>query len=404
MAFLLIILDGLGDLPLTGKKTPLMSAKKTFLNKITRKSNTGLFFSVDYWIEPGSDTAHLSIFGYEPKNYYQGRGVYEVLGTGLEIKQGDICFRINSATLKNNLIIDRRAGRNSKYLKEIFEELNGIKIKGVKFILKHTSEHRGILILRGKGLSSKITDLDPHRTNVELPKIKSLDKSKQARFTAQILNKFIEIMKKKLNESEYNKLRIKEDILPANILLFRGAGQYKPVKPLDLKAACIAGGTLYKGIARFVGMDLINVLGATGTKDTNLENKIDKVIEINKQNNYDLIFFHIKATDNFSHDKNFKGKKKFIEKIDKIVFKKLYNHINEFNGIIITGDHSTPVYKGEHSSDPVPILLYSKYNRVDDVKEFDEINCAKGGLGIIKGKDINKIIKNRLLKQKKFGE
>lgn len=400
---LLLIMDGLGDVnssELYGR-TPLQDESLDYFKWLSKSGETGLMTTIDYGVVPGSDVAHLAILGYDPKKWYLGRGVYEALGAGIELKKGDIAFRVNVATLKNNKIVDRRAGRNDYGLKELFSLIDGIKIEDTEIILKHTVEHRGVLVLRGKNLSPFVSENDPHK-EVKPKEIKPLKKDKSSEKTAKILNELLKKIEKLWGNHPINIERKKKGIPEANYLLIRGAGTLskKPIsfeKKFGLKACCIAGGALYKGIAKFLGFDIINVPGATGDKNTNLDNKISYAIRATKD--YDFIFLHIKATDSFGHDGKCKEKLEFLKKVNDTLKKhKIHLH---FDLIIITGDHSTPCIKKAHSSDPVPILIYG-INTRKDKGLFNEIDAALGTYRI-KGLDLMNIILDKINKKEKYG-
>jgi 2,3-bisphosphoglycerate-independent phosphoglycerate mutase len=169
-----------------------------------------------------------------------------------------------------------------------------------------------------------------------------------------------------------------------------------------ISAACVAGGALYKGVAKYVGMDIINAKGATGDAKTDLKAKAKAAIEACKS--HDFVFLHVKAVDSFSHDGNFKAKVKMLEKIDKELVGELRKAADK-NGIyvIITGDHSTPCIRKAHSGHEVPIVIYGKNERKDSVKKFDEMSCMAGGMGHLKGSDLMKIMLNLIEKGKMYG-
>jgi len=388
MKILLTILDGLGDRPISelGNKTPLESAETPNLDWLAKNGACGLIspYLFPGEKEPTSEGAHVALFGY--KEYFLGRGPYGAAGVGIEMEKGDVAFRINFGTVNDYLeIVDRRAGRINE-TEDLSEALSGKEIDGVKFLLKSSFGHRGILVLEALDsaehkLSAKISDGDPHQTEIRVNQIIVKDDSEEAKFTAQVLNKFLAEAHQILKEHSLNKERIRSGLLPANYLLVRGAGEMKKVpsfkEKYDLKAAYIAGGTLYKGIARILGMEEITIQGATGQADTNLEGKIsgaEKGLE-----KYDFIFLHIKATDTFSHDGDFLNKKKFIEKIDKS-FKPLLKLKNTL--IVVTGDHSTCSELKDHCKEPIPVLFYG--GEKDGVSQFCERQCQKGSLGKIR--------------------
>ncbi|MEK6972790.1 MAG: 2,3-bisphosphoglycerate-independent phosphoglycerate mutase [archaeon] len=384
---LLVILDGVGDRPspVLGNKTPLEAAKTPNMDILAKNSACGLMNSVGKGVIPESDNAHLSIFGYPLDKYYTGRGPLEAAGLEMKMKPEDVAFRVNFATVDSSgLITDRRAGR-IKSVKLFVEKLNGIEIDGIRFILKAGTSHRACLIMRGKGLCSNISSNDPHKTAVKPFEIKAENKDKEAIFTATILNKFLIMASKILDESSLNKKREKEGKPKANYLLLRGAGTYKKIPSFKerygLRACCIAGGGLYKGVAKSVGMKVLNVKGATGTLETDLGAKINAAIKALKK--YDFVFAHIKGADILGHDGKCIEKKKFIEKIDNS-FKKIINLKNTV--IAITGDHSTPCTLKDHSADPTPLLIFGGIK--DKVNHFSERDCLNGSIGMILGLDL----------------
>jgi len=380
---LFIILDGLGDRPIKkfGNKTPLEEAETPNFDFLAKNGICGLVQPLYLKKFPTSKEGHLGLFGYNLKKWNIKRGVFEVIGMGMRLKKDDIAFRGNFATVdKNFKIVDRRAGRIQNTL-PLIRTLNGMKIKKVKFLLTQGVSHRLGLIMRGRNLSEKISDGDLYKTNIHPPKIKPLNKSYQAKFTANVLNEFLKISHQILKDHPFNKKRIKKGLLPANYILLREGGKLRKIPSFQekwgMKACCIAGGSLYKGIGKVLGMDLMSVKGATGKPNTNIEGKFQKALSCLKK--YDFVYCHIKGTDIFSHDGDAEGKKKFIEKIDKkaSLFLGLKNTI-----LIITGDHSTPCALKEHSSHPVPVLVYGIGK--DRVSQFSERECQKGKLGLVK--------------------
>jgi len=376
---LFLVIDGLGDEknPQFKNKTPLEIAQTPNLDFLAKKGISGCSLP---WVEKGklptSEDCHLALFGYPPKKSNPGRGVLEALGIDFKIKKEDLCLRGNFATVDENLmIIDRRAGRIEE-TESLISALSKIKIKGVKIFVKKSFGHRIVLILRGKGLSEKITSNDPKKIGIKVLKIKA--KEKEAKKTAQILEEFLEKARAILISHPLNKKRIKKGLLPANYLLLRGAGKFKKIESFrekyNLKAAFVAGGVLYKGIGKYLGMEEIKVKGATGMKNTNLRGKILAVKKALKK--FDFVFLHLKATDTFAEDGDFMGKKKFIEKIDQSLkpLLKLENSL-----IVITGDHPTSCLRKSHFSGKNPILIYG--NGKDKVFQFSEKACQKGKLG-----------------------
>ncbi len=370
----LMIIDGLGDRPVSSLegKTPLEAAITPNLDKWAREGACGLVSTFQFPFEgkPTSEGTHIALFGF--KESFLGRGPYEAAGCGIELKEGDLAFRVNFATVGDDLVVkDRRAGR-IKEKQILIDALSGIEIKGIKFLLKNSVEHRAALVLRGKGLSDKVGKNDPGETGVKTKEIKAI--LKEGEFTARILNKFIQRAYDILKDHPFNRGRE----FPANYLLIRGSGVYEEIKGFEdkygLRGCCVAGGSLYKGIAKTVGMELVESEKFTGRTNTDLESKFKALNKCLKK--YDFIFCHIKGTDTLGHDGDCRGKKKFIEKIDKNV--PLLSREEDVLWVI-TADHSTPCEIKDHSEDPVPILVYGAF--ADKTKEFSEKECAKGALG-----------------------
>jgi 2,3-bisphosphoglycerate-independent phosphoglycerate mutase len=387
---ILLVCDGLGDRPSVEGKTPLQAARTPNLDALSDAGINGLMDVIAPGIVPGSDTAHLALFGYDPYRYYPGRGVFEALGADMELSRGDVAFRANFATVDEQMrVIDRRAGRKGS--KELAEELNGLEIEGVRISLENTTQHRCAVVMRGEQLSKYISDVDTHRAGDVVQECKPLRAGEAERKTAAIVNAFVRRSYEILNEHPVNVERQRRGEPPANIILLRGAGSYESVPSLTerfgLTAACVAGASLYKGVAKFLGMAVIPVEGATGRADTNLRNKAEAALQALK--GHDFVFLHVKDTDNNGHDGDFEGKKRIIARVDSELVARL---MEAEAYIAVTGDHSTPVTIKRHSSDPVPVVIKGDGVRRDSVKQFDEISVASGGLSRIRGVDLMPIL------------
>ncbi len=388
-----VVMDGVGDRPLKelGNKTPLEVAKTPTFDRLAAEGQSALMDVIGPGITPGSDTAHLALFGYNPLAEYPGRGPLESFGAGLETKPGDVAFRSNFATVDDNMVVlDRRAGRTftPKEQAELQAALDGIEIDDVKVRFITTVEHRGALVLEGEGLYADISDVDPHETGKKILTVRAL--KPEAEKTAKVVNELIQVAHQRMKGLKINKERAKKGQLLANALLLRGPGRHNDIPSLPerygIKAAVIAGGALYIGTAKYVGMQHITVEGQTGTIDTNFDNIAKKTIET-IESDFNYVFVHIKAPDNASHDGDAKEKILAIERTDAMVGK-IVDAVGDEIVIAVTGDHSTPVSTGEHSCDPVPIVFWSNFIRPDSVKKFSEIDAAKGALHTIRGIDV----------------
>lgn len=381
----LLVLDGLGGLPHpeTGK-TELETAKTPNLDKLVRMSTCGLVDPVSPGITPGSAPGHLGLFGYDPTTHIIGRGVLEALGIDFDLHKTDVAARGNFCTIdeKGN-VIDRRAGRiSTEKCIELSNLLSGIKIKGVQVIVQPVKEHRFVLILRGTGLSPAVSETDPQLTGVPVRKAESL--LPQARVTADMINEFVSAARKLLVNHR-----------PANMVLLRGFSQFPEIATMkelyQLTPAAIASYPMYRGLAKLVGMNVLNTGGS-----------IEEELAILESNyaNHDFFFVHIKKTDSAGEDGDFERKVKAIEEVDFLL-----PRLTALNPevIVITGDHSTPAVLKGHSWHPVPVLLYSPSCRPDNIAHFAERTCSGGSLGRFPARELILLMMAHAGKFTKFG-
>lgn len=382
---LLLVIDGLGGLPhpKTGR-TELETAKTPNLDRLAGKGICGLIDPVGPGITPGSTPGHLALFGYDPLKFSIGRGVVEAMGIDFDLKPADIAARGNFCTVDEaGLVTDRRAGRiSTEKCAELCRLLDGLAIDGVKILVCPVREHRFIAVFRGEGLLPEVSDSDPQQVGVAPGAVAALNP--QADKMANIANEFIAQAKVALAKHH-----------PANMVLLRGFSR-RPSLPTmpevyKLKPAAIAGYPMYRGLARLVGMQVLE----TGTT-------IKEEFATLKQsyNAYDFFFVHIKETDSAGEDGDFERKARVIEEIDKAL-PALLNLAPDV--IVVTGDHSTPALLKGHSWHPVPILLYSRWCRPDRVGEFSESACISGGLGKLPATEIMPLAMAHALKLTKFG-
>ena len=413
MKVVLIIADGMADVPLKelNAKTPLEAAKKPSLNRVAEFGICGLIDVIAPGIPPGSDTAHLALLGYDVMEVYTGRGALEAIGSEIDILPNDLAFRCNFATVDEEFkVIDRRAGRienddAAKLTVAIEESLRADppQVGGVLF--RNTVQHRAILRLSGPNLSIMVSDTDPHKTGVKVPNARPLEGSREAKNTADILNKLTHQFHEALKNHPVNKERKKKGLLPANMILCRGVGQLPEIDPLALlygiRPAAIAAMPLVKGVCKTAGMRLISVPEATGTYETDVIAKARAAVSALQS--YDFVLVHVKATDLASHDGKPEKKIEMIEKVDALVGHIIKNVDMDETFIVVTADHTTSSIKRVHSGEPVPVAIMGHGVRTDDVKEFGERACAKGGLGLIRGQDLMPILVNLLGKAEMAG-
>jgi 2,3-bisphosphoglycerate-independent phosphoglycerate mutase len=379
MKYILVVLDGAGD---RGDKTPLQVADKPNMDSLSSAGKNGLL-DLGYRKEVNSDVGFLTLLSCYSKSKYPGRGYIETLGVNILPGKKDICIRGNFATLDSRgNVRDRRAGRDETGLRELAGRLDGMEIDGVGFTVKKSTGHRVIVVASGPNLSDRVRPNDPMKTGVPLPQVAA--RSPQARFTASVLNKFIYRANRILSGHPVNRRRE----LPANTILFRNLGMKGEVDGFEerfgLRACCVAGINVARGVARFLDMDVIEVRGATGMPDTNLAGKRKAALKALK--NHDFVFLHINGTDILAHDRDRPGKARFIERVDRELGRLLEGVNLEETCIVVTCDHRTvslprSEYKGyEHVTDPVPIVISGDGIKPDEVKSFDEQSVRRGSL------------------------
>lgn len=361
----LLVMDGLGGLPLTvDGKTELEAAHTPNMDALATKSSLGLHVPVGNGIMPGSGPAHIGLFGYDPLKYIVGRGVLSALGVDFDLQSDDVAARGNFCTIdQQGVVTDRRAGRiPTEKGMELCQMLQDkIKIPGVELFVQAEKEYRCLFVMRGAGLSGEISDTDPQSVG-KLP-LEAAALSAEAKNSAEVVKEFAIKAKEVLkNES------------PANMLLLRGFSK-KPAWPtfeevFGMKPLAICMYPMYRGVAKLVGM---NTLPAAHS----MEEEIDFLEKY--WQDYDFFFVHMKKTDSAGEDGNFDLKTKIIENVDQLV-----PRIMALNPdvLIITGDHSTPAKLKSHSWHPVPVLFYSENARPDGINAFGERACLHGSLGV----------------------
>lgn len=363
---IMLILDGLGGLPQTPDGlTELETARTPNLDALASRSSLGLTIPVLPGITNGSGPGHLAIFGYDPVEYEIGRGALEALGVDFDLLPGDVAARGNFCTVDaNGVLIDRRAGRlPTAESQSLVARLNQIRVDGVEFFLETVKEHRLAFVMRGEGLSPAVSDSDPQKNGVPTLEIHPL--KPEAEKSAHVLNQY-------LREAR----QILRDEKTGNMITLRGF-DCLPTLPLyckkyGLKAAAIAINGMYKGVARLAGMEVLEVGGLT---------LADEIRTLEKHwNDFDFFYLHVKQTDICGELGDFNGKVRVIEEVDAAL-----PHILALQPdvVIIGGDHSTPAVLKAHSWHPVPVLIYSKFARPDQIHAFGERACQHGSLGVI---------------------
>ncbi|MBI1734959.1 MAG: 2,3-bisphosphoglycerate-independent phosphoglycerate mutase [Candidatus Rokubacteria bacterium] len=381
----LISLDGLGGLPRpeTGR-SELETARLPNLNGLAAEAACGLLRHVAPGITPGSGPGHLGLFGYDPVRYQVGRGVLEALGIEFGLRGGDVAARGNFCTVdREGRITDRRAGRiPTEVCVRLTERLRTIGLPGVELFVEPVKEHRFVLVLRGDGLSGRLSETDPQVLGKPPLPVRALEPP--AARTADLVNRFAAEAR-----------RLLADEPAANMVLLRGF-DLLPDLPrfpdvFQLRAAAIAAYPMYRGLAKLVGMDVLK----TGTTFA------DEIATLRQHRDaYDFFFLHYKDTDKAGEDGDFDAKVAALERFDAA--------LPEIRAVapdvlVVTGDHATPSILAAHGWQPVPVLVRSAYSGADPVTAFTERACAGGTLGLMPAHHLMPIVMANALRLTKFG-
>jgi 2,3-bisphosphoglycerate-independent phosphoglycerate mutase len=337
---------------------------------------------------------------------YAGRGMVEIIGSGVDFRDGDLALRGNFATLDNNKIIDRRAGRDitkqeASTICSFLEDNMKFDDPDVSVRITPTIAHRAIIKFRHnkKSLSDRITNTDPAygklngigiaKTDVDNMIVQesiSEDNSESSILSTKIVNEFTTKSITLLKDHQVNLDRISNNKKPMSVILLRDAGNSVPqLQPINEKygisTSCLVDMPVEIGIAKIIGMDLFCSQKIDDYKQKGIE--VAKILD-----SYNLVYVHIKGPDEYGHDGDALGKKSNIESIDEHFFGVFLKSVTKDNVVVISGDHSTPCIKKSHSDDPIPLLVSGKGIKSDGSQRFTESWASKGSIGTLKGSEV----------------
>ncbi len=385
--YVIIIPDGAADEPLEpfGGRTPLEAAETPNLDRISTMGRQGLVQTVPDGMEAGSDVAQMSVLGYDPTRSYSGRAPIEAAARGIELGLDDWVFRCNLVTVADGKMADHSAGHIST--EEAASLIEGLQaqVHNERLAFHTGVSYRHLLVF--KGMDFDVRTYPPHDhigTSVD----KLLPRGKGADLLIELMNQSQQLF------AGHDINRIRQDLGENQVssIWLWGQGRQMQLesfrKRFGLKGVAITAVDLVRGLAKLVGFDLIEVPGATGFVDTNYEGKGTAAIEALGQ--YDLVFIHIEAPDEASHQGNAMMKKDAIEQIDKYVVGPVLNFLQEQDNwrILVLPDHPTPVRSGAHSAAPVPFAMAGTGMTGILHLGFGETNAAKSGFRVNKGHEL----------------
>lgn len=385
--------DGWADYPDEHGQTPLSQADKPNIDALAKIAQVGLCQTVPTGMKPGSDTANLSVMGYDPKTYYTGRSPLEALSIGIALQDDDLTYRANLVTLsgapkaQDTRMVDYSAGEittaESKQLIEFLAErlgLTGSLYAGVSY--RHC-----LVIPHGKPAG----ELTPPHDITGKPVAAHLPQN------AYLLD-LIERSYALLQNHPVNVERRKQGKNTADALWFWGEGKKPMLDPFatkyGLKGAVISAVDLLKGIGIGAGMDSIDVEGATGTLDTNYAGKAQAAIDALQTHDY--VYIHLEGPDECGHQGDRAGKITAIERIDRQIVAPVKAALDAMAvpyRLLITPDHATPLELRTHVGDPVPYLIYDSETPEHGVDTYNEFTAQSTGIKLARGCDLITVLK-----------
>ncbi len=388
MKYIIILIDGVADYRIAelGNKTPLQYAKTPAMDSIAGNGEMGTVKTIPDGMAPGSDTANLSVLGYDPKKYHTGRSPLEAVSLGIDLSEDDVVFRCNLVTLSeeddytDRTMLDYSAGEIPTDLSRVLIEDIGSKLQTEKIRFFPGVSYRHIIVWKGGPDKNILTP--PH----DILDKKISDFLPRGPGSSALLDMMVR-SSSLLKEHTINKERIKKGIRPANSIWIWGEGR-KPAldsfyEKYKLRGSVISAVDLIKGIGILAGLTPVRVEGATGTIHTNFKGKASAAIgQLTGDKNF--VYLHLEAPDECSHQGDTRKKVKSIEIIDREVIGPIKEALDRQGfdyKMMILPDHYTPVSVRTHTSEPVPFMIYDSSRKADSKSErFDEFTAKRTGL------------------------
>lgn len=389
--YIVLVADGAADYPIEelGMRTPLEAARTPNMDFIAKNGVLGQAKTIPDKMSPASDVANLSILGYDPKKYYSGRGPLEAANLGIELEEDDVAFRCNLITAENDTLLDYSCGHikskeAEQLIKFIDQKLGTNKLKfypGVSY--RHL-----LLVKRGAELKLEFLKCRaPHDISGQ-----SISKNLPKGDNADLIIKLMLDSREILNNHEINQVRLDLKENPGNMIWLWGQGK-KPNMPkfidkFGLKGSVISAVDLIKGLGRILGLEVINVPGATGYYDTDYEGKAMAAIASLKKN--DFAFVHVEAPDEAGHNGDLREKLTAIERFDQLVVGTILEYCKKKDDfrVMVLPDHATPLALKTHTAEPIPFAIFGKDIIPKDFVNYSEREAQKSELYFENGHEL----------------
>lgn len=384
MKYIIVLGDGMADEPIDalGGKTPLEVAKKDTMDALAKKGEIGIAYMVPEGMSPGSDTANLSVCGYDPKIYYTGRSPLEALSIGVDMKDTDVAIRCNVVTLseedcayEDRTVLDHSAGEISTEDAAVLVEAvkEGLKRDGYEFYVGTSYRH---LLIWNHGTVVELTpphDILTKQIGAYLP-------------TDVVLRDMMKQSYEILKDHPINVSRREQGLNPANSIWFWGAGTKPNLSAFEektgKKGVMISAVDLLKGIGVGTSMKNVIVEGANGGLHTNYEGKAKAALNALLEDGYDFAYIHVEAPDEMGHQGLLPEKIQAIEWLDEKIVKVVTEGLDEAGEayrMLILPDHPTPIRARTHTAGPVPYVLYDSKKNTDSQLIYSERTAQETG-------------------------
>lgn len=412
MRCILLLLDGLGDRshPVLNGMTPLQAADTPNLDALAASGMNGIFHPHLQGTALPSELAHFLMFGYRMEEF-PGRGVVEALGEGLDVQEGEVALlaRIFSVAREHKVLMLRHEDPelDAHSCKVFHGAIRSFARNGMEAEFLPTRGIGGILRLRGD-VSRFVTDSNPiieGRPLMEVLPLRSRWHDPCARNTARFLNEYLQWSYRTLSCHSLNRERLREGHPPINAVGTQRAGMLADLPSFSdkwgLRGLLVASGAVYHGLGQVVGMETRRVCD-TGDPAGDLRERLEIAVRARE---YDFIHVHTKVTDEAGHTRNPLIKKRVLETIDSALGYAVNEILPDEDILfVVTADHSTAASGTMiHTGETVPLVMNGKYIRRDDVSGFDELSCARGGLGLVRGPELMYLVLNSLDRGKLWG-
>jgi len=381
--YIVLVGDGMADYPIEAleMRTPLEAGRTPNMDFIAKNGELGQVKTIPDKMSPASDVANLSILGYDPKKYYSGRGPLEAANLGIELEDDDVAFRCNLITAAGDTLLDYSAGHiKSKEAEQLIRLLDRkLGTNKIRFYPGVSYRH---LLLAKRGAELKLQDLKcrpPHDISGE-----SISKNLPKGDNADLIIKLMLDSREILSSHEINLVRVDLKENPGNMIWLWGQGK-KPNMPkfmdkFGISGSVISAVDLIKGLGRILGLEVIDVPGATGYYDTNYEGKARAAIASLDRN--DFVFVHVEAPDEAGHNGDLREKLTAIERFDQLIVGPMLEYCKDKTDfrILVLPDHATPVSLKTHTAEPVPFAIYGKDIVSKGFLNYSEKEAAKSEL------------------------